>query len=88
MKGSSDSQLKTRLKTLIIEACELDIKPDDIRDDEPLFGSESGLGLDSVDGLQIAVAMQNNMGIVITDSKEMRRILKSVNSFADFVQPV
>jgi len=87
MKGSSDNNLKIRLKQLIIEACELDIKTDDINDDDPFFGSESELGLDSIDGLQIAVAIQNNLGIVITDSKEMRRILKSVNTFADFIQP-
>ncbi len=87
MKGSLDNKLKIRLKQLIIEACELDIKTDKINADAPLFGSESELGLDSIDGLQIAVAIQNNLGIVITDSKEMRRILKSINTFADFIQP-
>jgi len=87
MKGSLDNRLKQKLKSLIIENCDLDIDTDDIHDEAPLFGSNSNLGLDSIDALQISIAVQNSFGIAITDSKEMRRVLVSINTFADFIQP-
>lgn len=87
MKGSLDDRLKTKIKELIIESCELDIDVADIDDDEPLFQSNSTLELDSIDALQISIAIQNTFGITISDSKQMRRVMKSVNSFADHIQP-
>jgi acyl carrier protein len=87
MKGSLDEKLKHELKLLIVEECDLDISVNDIPDDDVLFGSESPIGLDSVDALQISLAVQNKYGVVITDSKELRRVMKSINSFADYIQP-
>ncbi len=87
MKGSLDNHLKNKIKTLIIENCELDIDVIDIDDDLPLFGRKSELELDSIDALQISIAIQNTYGIAIRDSKEMRRVMQSVNTFADFLQP-
>ena len=87
MKGSLDNNLKNKIKTLIIENCELDIDVKDIADDLPLFARQSELELDSIDALQISIAIQNTYGIAIRDSKEMRRVMKSVNTFADFLQP-
>ena len=87
MKGSLDNDLKKELKTLIIENCELDVDVNDIGDDLPLFGRKSELELDSIDALQISIAIQNTYGIAIRDSKEMRRVMQSVNTFADFLQP-
>jgi len=90
MRGSLDSKLKMDLKKLIIEECDItDItaNPDDIGDDDLLFGSESRLGLDSIDALQISIAIQNKYNIIITDSKETRRVMRSINTFADFLQP-
>lgn len=87
MKGSLDEKLKTNIKTLIVENCDLDIAVVDIDDEAPLFGSESVLALDSIDALQIAVAIQNTFGIALRDSKEMRRVMMSINSFADYIQP-
>ena len=86
MKGSLDNHLKNELKTLIIENCELDIDVNDIDDDLPLFERKSELELDSIDALQISIAIQNTYGIAIRDSKEMRRVMKSINTFADFLQ--
>jgi len=86
MKGSLDSDLKNELKTLIIENCELDIDVNDIDDDLPLFERKSELELDSIDALQISIAIQNTYGIAIRDSKEMRRVMQSINTFADFLQ--
>jgi len=86
MKGSLDSDLKNEIKTLIIENCELDIDVNDIDDDLPLFERKSELELDSIDALQISIAIQNTYGIAIRDSKEMRRVMQSINTFADFLQ--
>ena len=87
MKGSLDNHLKKELKTLIIENCELAIDVNDIDDDLPLFERKSELALDSIDALQISIAIQNTYGIAIRDSKEMRRVMLSINTFADFLQP-
>ena len=87
MKGSLDNHLKNEIKTLIIENCELDIDVHDIQDDRPLFERKSELALDSIDALQISIAIQNTYGIAIRDSKQMRRVMQSINTFADFLQP-
>ncbi len=87
MKGSLDEKLKTDLKRLIVEECDITFDPKEIGDDDPLFGGDSRLGLDSIDALQISIAIQNRFNIIITDSKQMRRVMKSMNTFADFIQP-
>lgn len=87
MKGSLDHNLKTRIKSLIIENCDLDIAIADFEDEAPLFESRSMFELDSIDMLQISIAIQNNFGIAIRDSKQMRRVMKSINTFADYIQP-
>ena len=87
MKGSLDEKLKMELKRLIVEECDITTDPGEIGDEEPLFGGDSKLGLDSIDALQISIAIQNKYGIAITDSKEMRRVMRSLNTFADFIQP-
>ena len=87
MKGSLDVALKTKIKSLIIESCDLDIAVEDIDDEIPFFENKSLVSLDSIDMLQISIAIQNNFGITIRDSKEMRRVMQSINTFADHVQP-
>ena len=89
MQGSQDKAFKTKLKQLIITECEvqLDMGMDEIDDDAPLFGPDAQLGLDSIDGFQMAIAVQNIFGIKITDGKELRRVMASINTFADFLQP-
>jgi acyl carrier protein len=87
VKGSLDEKLKMDLKKLIVEECDIMTDPEAISDEEPLFGRDSKLGLDSIDALQISIAIQNNYGIIITDSKQTRRVMESINTFADFLQP-
>jgi len=87
MKGSLDEKLKMDLKRLIVEECDITIDPGEIGDDDSLFGRDTRLGLDSIDALQISIAIQNKFNIIITDSKQMRRVMKSMNTFADFIQP-
>ena len=87
MLGSLDAEFKNKLKQLIVTECEIDIDVDEINDDAPIFGSDSQLALDSIDAFQIAIAVQTHYGVKITDSKEMRRVFISINTFADFLQP-
>lgn len=89
MKGSADKAFKTSLKALIIDACDLAdrITIEDIEDDAPLFGRSTRLELDSINALQISIAVQQQFGVAITDSKQMRRVMTSIDTFADFLQP-
>lgn len=85
MIGSQDNAFKKELKELIIQGLSLeDMAPEDIDDTAPLFGE--GLGLDSVDALQLSMEIQSTYGIVVTDSKEMRRIFTSINALADYIK--
>ncbi|MCB0537796.1 MAG: acyl carrier protein [Bacteroidetes bacterium] len=77
--------LKQELKKRIIETLNLeDISIDEIKDDTPLFGE--GLGLDSIDALELIVLLDRHYGIKITDSKEGRKIFESVQTMAEYVQ--
>ncbi|OJV54949.1 MAG: acyl carrier protein [Bacteroidetes bacterium 43-16] len=76
--------LKLKLKEQIIEALNLqDMQPADIVDDAPLFGD--GLGLDSIDSLELIVLLERNYGIKLEDPKESRNILTSVNTMAEYI---
>ena len=87
MKGSLDNCLKQELKHIIVEESDKDMDPETIDDDAPLFGEESAIQLDSLDAIQLSMAIQKKYGIKITDSKEARRAFATVNSLADLVQP-
>jgi acyl carrier protein len=74
----------TELKTRIIESLKLqDVTPEQIVDDAPLFGE--GLGLDSIDALELVVMLEKHYGIVIKDIEEGRPAFRSVRALADFV---
>ena len=80
-----NSALKERLKTQIIEHLNLtDLKPEDIKDDEELFGG--GLGLDSIDSLELIVLLNREYGITIKDPKEGRKILVDVNTMVEYIE--
>lgn len=87
MKGSLDAAFKLRLKQLIIKEADKDISADSIADDEPLFGPQSNVQLDSIDALQISMAIHVNFGVRLEDPKQVRRIMVSINTLADFLQP-
>lgn len=87
MPGSGNPTLKQELKELIIRACNKDATPDDVADDAPLMGPLSVLELDSLDVLQINVALQQRYGVRIDDGKHARRVMKSIDTLADFVSP-
>ena len=79
------TQFKTQLKKQIVDFLNLlYVNPDDIKDDEPLFGE--GLGLDSIDSIELIVLLNREYGIVIEDPKEGRKILVDINTMADYIE--
>jgi acyl carrier protein len=79
------TELKEKLKSQIILFLNLtDLTPADIKDDEPLFGD--GLGLDSIDSLELIVLLKREYGINIQDPKEGRKVLVDVNTMAEYIE--
>ena len=78
-------ELILQLKKQIIEVLNLeDIRPEDIDENAPLFGNE-GLGLDSIDALELIVLMEKNYGIRLQDPNQGKEIFKSINVMADYI---
>lgn len=79
-------ELKKELKTLIIKSLSLEeITEDDIKDDEPLFGE--GLGLDSIDALEIGMALKRKYNISLgSDKEENQKYFYSINTLSEFVR--
>jgi acyl carrier protein len=79
------AELKKQLKEQIVKFLNLlSIKPEDIKDDEPLFGE--GLGLDSIDSIELIVLLSREYGIEIKDPKEGRKILVDINTMVDYIE--
>ena len=79
------AELKEQLKKQIIQFLNLtDLTPADIKDDEPLFGD--GLGLDSIDSLELIVLLKKEYVISINDPKEGRKALTDVNTMAAYIE--
>ena len=77
-------ELKTQLKEQIIEALNLEgMTPADIDDAAPLFGE--GLGLDSIDALELIVLLEKQYGIKLSDPKQGKEVFKSIDVMADYV---
>ena len=79
-------RLEEQLKELIIEELKLpDIKPDEIKDDDLLFG-EDGLGLDSLDAVEVVVIMKRHFNTEVEDIESSREIFRSVKTLADYIR--
>jgi acyl carrier protein len=79
-----NQKLKQELKEKIIKFLNLiDVKPEDIIDDAPLFGE--GLGLDSIDSIELIVMLDRSYGINIKDPKEGRKVLVNINTMVDYI---
>ena len=77
--------VKERIKTMMVENLMLQVSVAEIADDLPLFGPGS-LGLDSVDALQLVVALDKNFGLKVADPAAAKEILQSVNTIVNAVQ--
>ena len=79
------NSLKDQIKSLMVENLMLQVTAAEIRDDQALFGPGS-LGLDSVDALQLVVALDKTFGLKIADPAAAKQILHSVNTIVEAVQ--
>lgn len=85
METSDD--LKTRVKALIVRQLKLEIDPASIRDDAPLFGDTSeGIGLDSIDALELVLGVEKEFGIKVQDEEVGVKAFSSVNALCDFIR--
>ena len=80
-----DTSLREQIKNLMVENLMLQVTAAEIGDDQPLFGPGS-LGLDSVDALQLVVALDKNFGLKVPDPAAAKLILQSVNTIAEAVE--
>jgi acyl carrier protein len=78
------NEIRSKLKELLVTNLSLeDIKPEDIKDDEILFGE--GLGLDSLDAVEIVVLLQRNFGLEVKDMNEGKKIFYSIDTLARYI---
>lgn len=78
------SDLKEKIKEMLVRRLKLKIAVRDIKDDSPLFG-EGGLGLDSIDALELVVGLQKEFKVAIDDKAVAEKVLVSVNTIAEFI---
>jgi acyl carrier protein len=84
----TDSELKTSLKELIVESLRLEeVKPQDIKDDEPLFSPTEGLGLDSLSALELLSAIEYKYNIRFEGDGTAKEHFRNVSSLAAYVGP-
>lgn len=82
----SAEELRLEVKKMILRSINIkDVKPEEIDDGVMIFESEL-LGLDSLDGLELVVAIQKEFGVVINDQSHALTILQTVNSIASFIE--
>jgi acyl carrier protein len=82
---SDSAELKKQIKRMLVENLMLQNPAEEIGDDQPLFGP-GGPGLDSVDALQVVVALDKNYGLKIPDPETARKIIFSVNTIVAAVE--
>jgi acyl carrier protein len=82
-----NDNLEHELLALIIVLCNIeDILPEDVPVDAPLIGPESPLGLDSLDAVEVVVAVQKNYDVRIGGKSSSREVLQSISTLADFIR--
>ena len=82
---SESTDIHENIKEMLVDELMLDETPDEIGNDTPLMGPDS-LGLDSVDALQVVVAIEKHFGLKISDAEAAKGILQSVNTIAAAVK--
>ena len=82
---NNPTELKGQIKRMLVENLMLQISAEEIGDDQPLFGP-GGLGLDSVDALQLVVALEKNYRLKLSDVEVARKMLQTINTIAAAIQ--
>jgi acyl carrier protein len=80
----SDDTLRDQIKAMMVENLMLKVSKEEIGDDLPLFGPD-GLGLDSIDALELVVSLEKHFGVTVPNSETARQALATVNTIADYV---
>jgi acyl carrier protein len=84
MSAVAPSEIKLRIKQILVDRLKLDRAPESIGDAEPLFGPE-GLGLDSIDALELVLGVEQEFGVKIENEEVGSEALSSVDRLAEFV---
>lgn len=79
------AELRQQIKDVMIDELMLDFEASEIGDETPIFGAE-GLGLDSVDALQLVVAIEKHFGLKIGDAEKAKEVLRSVETIAKAIE--
>jgi acyl carrier protein len=82
---NDSTELKAQIKQMLVENLMLKISAAEIGDDQPLFGPGS-LGLDSVDALQLVVALEKNYDLKLSDTEVARKTMQNVNTLTVAIQ--
>ena len=80
----SESDLRSRIKQMLVKNLMLQTTPEEIGDDLPLFGP-NGLGLDSIDALELVVSMEKTFGVGVPNSEVAGKALRTVNTIHDYI---
>jgi len=80
----SDPNLRQRIKEMLVKNLMLQTTPEEIGDDRPLFGA-GGLGLDSIDALELVVSMEKTFGVGVPNSEVAATALRTVNTIHDYI---
>jgi acyl carrier protein len=80
----SDPDLRSRIKEMLVKNLMLQVTPGQIDDDVPLFGP-GGLGLDSIDALELVVSMEKTFGVGVPNSEVAGKALRTVNTIHDYI---
>jgi len=85
MTNDATAPLKAKLKSLLVQDLRIThVTPEQITDDEPIFGER--LGLDSIDAVEVVYLVEKNFGVTIKDMKEARPAMQSINTLAAFIE--
>ena len=80
-------ELKVKIKEMLVNDLKIPgLKAEEIKDDEALFGDEVGLGLDSLDAVELVVLVQKHFNIQIATTEEGQKAFASVNALADYIK--
>jgi acyl carrier protein len=83
---TATDDLKNEIKQLIMNTLGIsDVDPKDVDNEKPLFGGDNALTLDSVDAIEIIMAIQRTYGVRIADQNLAREVVRSINSIAQFL---
>jgi len=81
---NTQNGLGSEVKAAIVRCLRMPIRPDEITDDMPLF--DEGLGLDSIDALEIVLELQRSFGVQISDEEVGKRVLRNVRTIVEFIE--